>query len=232
MGDRISLAGGIFSNFIDTGQSIGDAETSLVGRVTWLPYLAEDESRLLHLGVSARLSNGKDGYRFRSEAEFDKSPTFVDTDFGDADQIRQYNLEASWRAGPFWVAAEYVSTDVETPSNESLDFDGYQITGSWIISGEMREYRYKGGTLGPVPVSRSVYQNGKGAWELAGRWSSVDLSDGAVDGGEMNILSAGVNWWLAPTFMLNLNLRYIKNDRFGLNGTSRGAMLRLLLKLN
>ncbi len=49
-------------------------------------------------------------------------------------------------------------------------------------------------------MARSVYQNGIGAWELAGRWSSVDLTDGTVDGGEMDILSAGINWWLSPTF--------------------------------
>ena len=230
--DRMSWAGGIFNKFIDTNQAIDDAETSLVGRLTWLPYLAEDESNLLHLGVSARLSNGNDGYRFQSTPEFDKSPLFVDTDFRDADWIRQYNFEVSWRGGPFWVAAEYVNVDVDSPSDGDLDFDGYQITGSWIVTGEMRDYRFKGGTLGPVPVARSVYQNGKGAWEVAGRWSSIDLTDGAIDGGEMNILSAGINWWLTPTFMLNLNYRYITNDRLDLEGTASGAMLRLLLKLN
>ena len=230
--DRMSWAGGIFSKFIDTDQAIDDAETSLVGRLTWLPYLAENESNLLHLGVSARLSNGNDGYRFRSVPEFDKSPLFVDTGVGDADRIRQYNFEVSWRGGPFWVAAEYVNVDVDSPSDGDLDFDGYQITGSWIITGEIRDYRFKGGTLGPVPVARSVYQNGKGAWEVAGRWSSIDLTDGAIDGGEMDILSAGINWWLTPTFMLNLNYRYIVNDRLDLEGTASGAMLRLLLKLN
>ena len=230
--DRMSWVGGIFSKSIDTDQAIGDAETSLVGRLTWLPYLAEDESNLLHLGVSARLSNGNDGYRFQSTPEFDKSPLFVDTGFGDADGIRQYNFEVSWRGGPFWVAAEYVNVDVDSASDGDLDFDGYQISGSWIITGEMRDYRFKGGTLGPVPVARSVNQNGKGAWEIAGRWSSIDLTDGAVEGGEMDILSAGVNWWLTPTFMLNLNYRYITNDRLDLEGTASGAMLRLLLKLN
>jgi phosphate-selective porin OprO/OprP len=232
LGDRMSWAAGIFNNFIDTDQSVDDAATSLVGRITWLPYLAEDESSLLHLGVSARQSNGNTGYHFRSTPEFDKAPFFVDTGLGDAERVRQFNLELSWRGGPFWVAAEYVNTDVDSPSDGNLNFDGYQITGSWIITGEMRDYRYKGGTFGPVPVSRSVYQNGKGAWEVAGRWSSVDLTDGTVDGGEMDILSAGINWWLTPTFMLNLNYRYIQNDRFGLEGTSSGAMLRLLLKLN
>jgi phosphate-selective porin OprO/OprP len=232
LGDRMSWAAGIFNNFIDTDQSIDDAATSLAGRITWLPYFAEDERKLLHIGVSARQSNGNTGYHFQSRPEFDKAPMFVDTGLSVADKVRQYNLELSWRDGPFWVAAEYVNADVDSPSDGDLNFDGYQITGSWIITGEIRDYRYKGGTFGPVPVARSVYQNGKGAWELAGRWSSVDLTDGTVDGGEMDILSAGINWWLTPTFMLNLNYRYIVIDRLGLEGTANGAMLRLLLKLN
>ena len=231
-GDRISLAGGVFNKFIDTNQSIGEAETSVVGRVTWVPFLAEDKRNLLHLGASARLSNGKDGYAFFSGPEFNKAPLFVDTNLNDADSIQNYGFEVSWLTGPIWVAAEYVTTNVDTPAADNLDFDGYQITGSWILTGEMRDYRFKGGTLGPVPVSRSVNQNSIGAVEIAARWSSVDLSDGAIDGGQMNILSAGVSWWLTTTFMLNLNVRYIENDRLDLEGTSSGAMLRLLLKLN
>jgi len=88
--DRMSWAGGIFSKFIDSDQAINDAEASLVGRLTWLPYLAEDESNLLHLGVSARLSNGNDRYRFRSVPEFDKSPLFVDTGVGGGRTLVQY----------------------------------------------------------------------------------------------------------------------------------------------
>ena len=230
--DRISWASGVFSKFIDTDQSVSDAETSVVGRMTWLPYLAENERHLLHVGAAARVSNGNDGYSFRSVPEFDKSPVYVDTGLSDADEIRQYSVEVSWRSGPFWLHGEYVTAGVESPTDGNLDFDGYHVTGSWLVTGEVRDYRFKGGTLGPVPVSRSVQENGWGALELAARWSSVDLSDRNVQGGEMQIASAGVNWWLTTTFMVNFNYRYIVNDRFNLEGTSSGAMLRVLLKMN
>jgi phosphate-selective porin OprO/OprP len=230
--DRIAWAGGVFNQFIDTDQSVGDAETSVVGRMTWLPYLSENQRHLLHLGAAVRVSNGNDGYSFRSVPEFDKSPVYIDTGLSDADEIRQYNVEASWRSGPFWLHGEYVTAGVDSSADGNLDFDGYHITGSWLVTGEVREYRFKGGTLGPVPVSRSVHENAWGALELAARWSSIDLSDRDIDGGEMQIASAGVNWWLSTTFMINFNYRYIVNDRFNLEGTSSGAMLRVLLKLN
>jgi phosphate-selective porin OprO/OprP len=229
---RISWAGGVFNNFIDSGQSIGESTTALTGRVTWLPFLTEDHSNLLHLGIAARVSDSDQGYRYRTTPEFDNSPVFVDTDLIGGDKTRQYDLEASWRHGPFWLATEYVGTEVDSPAGGGLNFSGYRVSASWIITGEMREYRFKSGTMGPVPVSRSVREHGIGAWEVAARWSSLDLTDGTVDGGEMDILSLAVNWWLTPTAMVNWNYRYIVNDKDGLEGRTSGAVLRLLLKLN
>jgi phosphate-selective porin OprO/OprP len=80
-------------------------------------------------------------------------------------------------------------------------------------------------------VSKSVYQGGWGAWELGLRWSNLDLSDGTVTGGEMGILSLGVNWWLSPTFNVNLNYRHIGLDRMGLDGNAQGFNARVLLVL-
>ena len=69
------------------------------------------------------------------------------------------------------------------------------------------------------------------AWELAARFSSIDLTDGPVDGGEMDILSLGVNWWLSPIFNVNFNYRFITNDKDGLSGDAQGVMGRVLLML-
>jgi len=229
---RISWAGGLFNNFIDSGQSIDNSTTSLTGRVTCLPFLTEDHSNLLHLGFAARVSDGDQGYRYRTTPEFDNSPVFVDTDLIGGDRSRQYDLEASWRHGPFWLAAEYVGAEVDSSAGGGLSFSGNRVSASLILTGEMREYRFKSGTLGPVPVSRSVREHGVGAWEIAARWSTINLTDGSVGGGEMDILSLAINWWLTPTAMVNWNYRYIVNDKDGLDGRTSGAVLRLLLKLN
>ena len=60
----------------------------------------------------------------------------------------------------------------------------------------------------------------------------LDLSDGAVDGGEMDIFSLGLNWWLSPIFNINMNYRYITNDQGGLSGNTQGFMTRILLILD
>ena len=228
---RMTWAGGLFNNFIDSDGSVGDTATQVIGRVTWLPLVSDDESNLVHLGIGARYSNGKLGARYFTEPEFNKSPNFVDTSLLDSDANSQYNVEASWRRGPYWIHAEYVGTEVDSPTSGDLRFTGYHLTGSWIITGEMRRYNYRAGILGPVPVARSVYQGGWGAWELAARYSSIDLTDGLVDGGEMDIFSLGVNWWLTPVFNVNLNYRFITNDKDGLSGDAQGVMGRVLLLL-
>jgi phosphate-selective porin OprO/OprP len=228
---RWTWAGGVFNDWIDTSADIGDSATQIIGRMTWLPFITEDDSNLLHLGIGLRQTNGKEGVRFLTEPEFNKSPIFVDTDQLDANDGFQVNLEASWRKGPYWVHGEYVSSDVDSPTYGDLEFSGYHVTGSWILSGEIRSYNKKSGILGPIPVARSVKQGGWGAWELGLRFSSLDLTDGPIDGGEMDIVSLGLNWWLSPVFNVNMNYRYIENDLGGINGQSSGILARVLLML-
>ncbi len=228
---RMTWAGGLFYNFIDSDDSIGSTPTQLIGRATWLPFISDDESNLVHVGFGLRHSNAKQGLQYLTEPEFNKSPIFVDTGFIDADNAMQYNLEASWRKGPYWLATEYIKTDVDSSINGDPTFSGFHVTGSWIFSGEMRAYNHKSGILGPVPVAQSVYQGGWGAWEASLRYSTLDLTDGLIDGGEMDILSLGLNWWLSPIFNVNINYRYIDNDKDGLHGESSGITTRVLLML-
>jgi len=228
---RMSWAGGVFNNWVNSKGSVGDNPTQLIGRVTWLPLITEDESSLLHVGFGIRHSTAEKGVRYLSEPEFNKSPVFVDTTLIDADDALQTNMEVSWRKGPYWLSAEYNNTAVDSPVFGDLDFSGYNITASWILTGEMRAYNKRSGILGPIPVAKSVYQGGKGAWELSTRWSSVDLADGLIDGGQLDILSVGVNWWLSPIFNVNMNYRYIENDQGGFSGESSGIMTRVMLVL-
>jgi phosphate-selective porin len=71
---------------------------------------------------------------------------------------------------------------------------------TWAVTGEMRAYRTRSGLFNPLPVSRPVNRGGWGTIELAARYSRLDLTDGTVEGGELDILSLGVNWWLTPRY--------------------------------
>lgn len=228
---RMTWAGGVFNDWFDTDVSLGDSATQFVGRITWLPLISQDESNLLHLGLGLRYTDAKEGLRYFTEPEFNQAPDFVDTGLLDADSSLTWNLEASWRKGPLWLLGEYIYNDVDAPELGNPGFSGYHLTASYALTGEMRGYNRKSGTFRAVPIAKSVNQGGWGAWEFSARWSGVDLNDGLVEGGDLEIYSLGLNWFLTPLLHVNVNYRWITLDRFGVEGESSGFMTRLVMGL-
>ena len=232
-----SWALGVFNDWFDADQDFDDSATQYIGRLTWAPLVTEDESNLLHLGIGYRYSDAKEGFRYLTEPEFNKSPVFVDTGFNTetgilpAEKLETYNAEFGWRRGPLWLSSEYTRVNIDNPALGNPSFDGYYVAANWVLTGEMRAYNVASGTFMGVPVSKSVYQNGKGAWELSFRYSDVDLTDGLVEGGDMQIASAGLDWWLTPFFGVMLDYRYIWNELGGVEGASSGLNGRIVLLL-
>ncbi len=238
LNQTLTWAGGVFNNWIEDEGSLSDNSTELVGRTTWLPYLSEDEDELIHLAFGLRYSNAKEGLRYASEPEFNKSSTFVDTGDIDADNSVTYNLEAAWRKGPVWVIGEYTKSKVAADYLQNPELSGYHISAVFSVTGEMREYNKRSGTFSPLRVARSVEQGGWGALEVSTRWSVFDGSDGGLAAGDTSILSVGFAWWLTPKFNLNFNYRWIDLDRCSfiseacnLQGRSSGFNTRLALFL-
>jgi phosphate-selective porin OprO/OprP len=96
----------------------------------------------------------------------------------------------------------------------------------------MRGYRKRSGIFNPLPVATPVNRGGWGTLETAFRYSRLDLTDGAVEGGEMDIYSLGLNWWLTRWAQVGVNYRYISLDRIGAEGGSSGLNARLVLMLD
>jgi len=228
----MTWAGGAFNNWIDSDTSFDETANQYVGRITWVPFVSDDESNLLHVGGGLRYSDAKQGVRFKTRPEVGDTPIFVDTDLLSAESYLTSNLEVYWRKGPLWLGFEYTYTDLDSPEYADPKFAGYSVSASWALTGEMRSYRKRSGLFNQLPVAKPVNQGGWGAFEAAARYSSVDLSDELVEGGKMDITSLGLNWWLTQVAQFSINYRYINLNENGIDGASQEITSRIVLILD
>jgi phosphate-selective porin OprO/OprP len=105
------------------------------------------------------------------------------------------------------------------------------VTASYILTGEMLQYNKRSGTFERVKVAKSVNSGGWGEFEVYSRFSSVDLIDKTIDGGEMNTFSLGINWTPVQAVQVNVNYRYSTLNRFDKTGTNHGLVSRLVFIL-
>ena len=202
------------------------------GRVTGVPYVSKDESNLVHLALSGRYSNAAGGIRYKAVTEIYRGPLSVDTEpMEDVSSTFHSGLEMAWRKGPFILSGEYIQSNVNSSTYNDPAFKGYYVVASYTLSGEMRQYNKRSGLFNRVKVANAVNSGGWGTWEIYSRWSSIDLNEENIDGGEMNTFSLGLNWWPTSSIQANINYRYSTLDRYGQTGWNHGIVTRLVFVL-
>ncbi|MCL4218842.1 MAG: hypothetical protein KJ052_17805, partial [Candidatus Hydrogenedentes bacterium] len=201
--ERLTWAVGAFKDTDDWpsgNDSDEDQGYQITGRVTGLPWYSDDGRKLLHLGVAYSLRNpdgARVNYGVRPEsrlAQFryidpDNLPQSFRLRDARADDVDLLGLEAATVLGPFSLQGEYIRSDVETTFGGDLAFDGYYVQASYFLTGENRPYRNDRGSFDRVIPERNFnwkMRDGWGAWEVTARYSSVDLSDRPIWGGEQD----------------------------------------------
>ncbi len=197
-----------------TRSTTGDEGLGVGARFVFNPVRNDD--LMVHLGIAASTEEPADDnveqVRFRTRPE--SRPTdvrLVDTgNIGGTRRIDQVGLEAAMQSGPFSLQGEWMRADVNRRGIEpDVDFSGWYVSGSWVVTGESRGYR--------DGVFRGVSPSGPGgAWELTARVSNVNLNDGAVAGGKQDNITLGVNWYA------NSNVRFMAN--YIINDVERGGV--------
>ena len=230
--ERMTWSAGVFNNWFEVDRSFSDNPTVLTGRITALPFISEDESNLLHLGIAGRYSNAAGGVRYKAKTEIFSGPVSVDTDpLDDASSTFHYQLEFAWRKGPFILMSEYIQSNVSSAISNNPSFKGYNVVASYVLTGELRPYNKRSGTFRRVNVANGLNSGGWGTLEIYSRWSSIDLNDENIDGGEMNTFSLGLNWYPISAIQANINYRYSTLDRYGQTGWNQGIVTRLVFVL-
>mgnify|MGYP000860340885 CR=1 FL=1 len=212
-GQRMTWALGVFKDTGALGDSVSNEEFAVTARLTGLPYATEKGREYLHLGYSTSYRGvGDTGYRARARPESSIAPFVVDTKNLDADTAYLHGLETILTLNRFSLQGEWMLSTVDldatdkAPSSDA-DFTAYYLGASYFLTGEYRPYVRKDALPGRVIPNRNVTKGSLsgGAWEIAARYSAIDLNDGTVTGGEMDSVALGLNWYLNPNTRLMWN---------------------------
>lgn len=210
--DLFTVAGGVFGESVEDADVAGvDSGLGVTGRVTFSPI--HSEGRVLHLGGAAswRDTNDREAVRFRERFESHVTDTrIVDTGtIQGVDNTVRYGLEAAGVFDRFSVQGEYIRTNVNLNSGlgPDPDFDGWYAYASVFLTPDSRAYKFADGAFDKVSPKSVVGQGGIGAWELGVRLSNLDLTDGTFTGGDIDTLTAGLNWY--PTKNLRFMVNYV-----------------------
>jgi phosphate-selective porin OprO/OprP len=137
----------------------------------------------------------------------------------------------------FWQG-EYYHYAIERRGLPDASFDGGYGQVSWTLTGETHRYNPQAASYFRIVPAQpfSLRSGGWGAWELAARYSYVDLNSNfppgvalaadpaAVDGGRQRAYALGLNWY--PNDLLRLMLDYNHVDFDKANGVvTRGLAL-------
>jgi phosphate-selective porin OprO/OprP len=117
-----------------------------------------------------------------------------------------YSAEAAATYGPFFFQGEYFWYNVarnNLPGLPSVKFNGGYAEASFVLTGETHPYIPADAVYGSIfPANPfSLWGGGWGAWEIAGRVSTMNLNHqlgttNGVAGGQQTIYTAGLNWYV------------------------------------
>lgn len=215
---------------------IGINNYTVSGRVTTLPVYEDDGARLIHIGLSgSQGSLVNDDFRLRAKPALRNGPGYalpvlVDTGTlpGDSQFMIGPELAAvfgRWTFQTEWTG-QFIS-DAFTANGQSQGtafFHGGYAQMLFFMTGEHQAYEKREGVFGRVVPHHSV-RVGRGAgiggaWQVGARVSFLDLTDKAIDGGQIVDMTLGLNWFLNPNMKIQGN--YLLANRQGQQGQGDG----------
>lgn len=229
-GRKYNLRAAVYGQTMDTEKNKTKDETGngTAARFVYAPLRTDD--LVVHAGLAGVYQlpdDDNNAIEIKSEAETKIGDVEI-LDTGtifNVDYFTKIGLEGAAAFKNISVQGEYVRMDVmrsginpvNDEANKDAVFDGGYIFASWIITGEERPWDETQGEFGQVIPNC----NKLGAWEVALRYSHLNLSDtnAGILGGMANNYTLGLNWYPNPNIRFMLNYTVIHNSH---NATGDG----------
>jgi phosphate-selective porin OprO and OprP len=159
----------------------------LASRVTGV-VMDDGAGSILHVGGAYSLIEPSSGtVRYRNQPEFFVSdsilgatPFFVDTLAMATDHVNLFGGELAATSGAWHAQGEVIYAVVDRSAASTATFSGASIQTGYILTGEHRPYDGKNGVLGLIVPHENFGNSCAGAWEVAARWSYLDLNYGGI----------------------------------------------------
>jgi phosphate-selective porin OprO/OprP len=208
---RLRWALGVFRDTDSTGMGFSEpANYAVAARLTGLPIDEGGGRRLLELGISYAhgFRDAAGGFSIEQRPESHLADQLLDTgNIAGVRSIDALGLETVWVHGPFSAQGEYVHNFLSRRAGPDLDFWGVYVQASWFLTGEHRVYARTLGNFAQVQPEREFapWKGRWGAFQVAARFSHLDLDDEEVRGGVESNATLGLNWYLLPVLRLSAN---------------------------
>jgi phosphate-selective porin OprO/OprP len=221
---------GFFGDTVSEGQTFSTYARQAVGRIAWLPILSD--TTVLHIGINGRVGKPDDNVlNVRSRPEAFEAPFFVETGTFAASQSRTTDLEVYYRPGSLLFGSEYFVQWNDAPKSGNPVFNGGNVVATWLVTGEIRPYKTRGGIFDQVSPARTVFEGGPGAIEIVSNFSYINLDSGTLTGGKFWRYTPMLNWYLSDNIRLEFTYGFGSLNRFGLVGHTQFFQSRIQLQL-
>ncbi len=191
-------------------------------RFTGTPWYEDGGRSMLHQGISYTYRGSSDQTRYAAGPSFSgQVPAFIDTGALNTDRVNGINYSAALCQGPLRVQGEYYGFWVDQKDGPSSTFfEGWYSMAAYYLTGEIAGAQYvtSYGGLDIRCHPRENFSIKKGTWgafEVAARYSGMDLNDENIRGGILNQATLGLNWYLNPNFRWMWNYVYSQVNGVG-----------------
>lgn len=218
-------------NLVTDGRVIGDSrQMSVNGRLSSSPWYDEttDGAGYFHWAISgmwanpdgdvAPTSTNANEARARTRVEARSDQRWLNTGrIAGTDHYQVLGLESIYNVGPVQVVGEYQHSWWQRERASDLQFHGGYVYVSYFLTGEFIPYNRKTGTIGRVKPYENFFLvdrcsgghgHGWGAWNVAVRYSYLDVSDDDVLGGVGSAVTFATNWFFTAYSKVQFNLIY------------------------
>lgn len=215
---RFSVFAGYFFPSGNNAKYSG-SEYNLVFRAAGLPIYKVDEKnyKVLHIdaGVTYEDHDNREA-SYSAKPESHLAPKYLKVTMDVTKSLVEYNIGLVGVYNSLSFEGEYTYSNVNPGAGSVLQNDKYSLSAyyatlSWFITGEHKNYNKSKVAFDRLTPKKNFGKDGGiGAWELAVRYSVLNLNDADLKGGEMDNITVGLNWYLNPVVKVAFN--YVRSD--------------------